>query len=148
MWCNGVPLEEQMKSGIPTRRWISQILYRRFELEKQEMGFLFARYNGRKESIGDYDPMFRNLLEKGQKMHPELFTTGVSIGDFSIRRIPRRGATTEAENNNIYTATIKLINPWRKREAVRGTEAGLSMRQVDTQVSRAVVDYLCLSHGH
>ena len=43
-------------------------------------------------------------------MHPELFTTGVFIGEFSLRRIPQRGATIEAENNNVDTAAIKLIN--------------------------------------
>ena len=64
----------------------------------------------RKASIGDYDPTFRNLLEQGQKMNLELFNTGVSIGDFSLRRSPSRGATTEAENNNVETASIKLIN--------------------------------------
>ena len=101
-----VPLEYQKKSGIATRRWISWILYHRCELEKQERGFLFARDNRRKASIGDYDPMFRNFLERGRKMHPELFTTGVFIGDFSLRRSPRNGSTTEAENKNMYTAAI------------------------------------------
>ena len=71
---------------------------------------MFSRENGRKAIIVEYDTMFINLLDKGQKMHPELFTTGVFIGDFSLRRIPRRGATTEAENNNVDTADIKLIN--------------------------------------
>ena len=58
---------------------------------------MFARDNRRKAIIGDYDPMFINLLEQGQNMHPELFTTGICIGDLNIRRIPRRGSTTEAE---------------------------------------------------
>ena len=49
-------------------------------------------------------------------MHPELFTTGFFIGYFSLRRSPRRGATTETENDNVYTADIELINRWRKRE--------------------------------
>ena len=57
---------------------------------------MFVRDNGRKSSIGDYDPMFRNLLELGQKMHPELFTTGVFIGNFILRRSSRGGATTKA----------------------------------------------------
>ena len=112
------------------------------------MGFFFARDNGRKSSIGDYDPMFRNLLERGQKMHPDLFTTGVFIGDFSLRRSPRRGATTEAENNNVDTAGIELINQWMKREAARGIEAGIFMRQVYTQLSRAVVASLRFSQSH
>ena len=88
---------------------------------------MFARDNRRKTSIGDYDPMLRSLLDQGQKIHPELFTTGVSIRDFSLGRRPRRGATTEAENNNVNTADIEIINAWRKREATRGTEESLSM---------------------
>ena len=101
-----------------------------------------------KSSIGDYDTMFKNLLEQGQNMHPELFTTGVFIGDFSLRRNPRRDATTEADNNNVDTAAIKLINRSRKRDASRGTEAGLSMRQVYTQVSRSIVASLHFSQNH
>ena len=116
------------KNGIPTRRGISWIFYLRYELENQERGFLFARENGRKTSIGDYDNMFRNFLGRGQKMHPELFTTGVFIGDFSIRRSPQRKTTTKAEKNNVDTVDIKLINQWRKRDSERGTEVGLSMR--------------------
>ena len=50
-------------------------------------------------------------------MNPDLFTKKVFIGYFSLRRIFRSGATTEAENNNVDTAAIKLINLWRKREA-------------------------------
>ena len=55
----------------------------------------------------------------------------------------RRGATTEAENNNVDTVAIELTNRWRKKEAARGSEASLSMRQVYTQVSRAVLVVLC-----
>ena len=109
---------------------------------------MFARYNGRNASIGDYDPMLINLLEQGQKMHPELFTALLFIGYFSLRIIPRRGATMEGENNNVDTAAIKIINQWRKTEAKRGKETGLSMRQVYAQVSRAIVASLRLSQSH
>ena len=78
---NFVPLEYQTKSVIYTRRWISWILYRMCKLGKQEGGFLFAMDNGRKARIGDYDPMFIILLDQGQKIHPELFTTGVFFLD-------------------------------------------------------------------
>ena len=118
--CHCVPLADQTNSGIPTRRWIIRILYRRCELEKEEKGLLFTRDNGRKASIGDYDSMLINLLERVKKMHPELFTTGVFIGYISLRRSPRHEVTTEAENNNVDTAAIKLINRWRKREEARG----------------------------
>ena len=99
---------------------------------------MFARENRRKARIGDYDPIFRNLLERGKQIHPEFFTTGVVIGDFSLRRGPRRGATTEAENNNVDTEAIELTNQRKNREAARGSEAGISMQQVYTRVSRAV----------
>ena len=80
---------------------------------------MFARENGGKASIGDYDHILINLLEQGQKMHPELFTTGIFIGNFSLRRNLRRGATTEAENKNVDTAAIELINRFRKRDKSR-----------------------------
>ena len=109
---------------------------------------MFARYNGGKASIGDYGPIFINLMERGQRMHPELFTTVIFVGDFSIRRSLRRGATTEAENKNVDTADIKLINRWRKMEAARVIEAGLLVRYVYTHVSRAVVASLRFSQSH
>ena len=93
---------------------------------------MFAKDNGRKARIGDYDTMFRNLLEQGQKIHPDLFTTGVFIGDFVPRRIPWSGSATEEENNNVETAVIEVINMRRKKEEARGTEAGLYIRQVYT----------------
>ena len=64
LWWHFVPLPDQTKSCIPKINWISRILYRRFELEKQEKGFFFARDNRRKEINGDYDPMFRNFLDQ------------------------------------------------------------------------------------
>ena len=106
---------------------------------------MFDIYNRRKASIGFYDPIFRNLLERGQKIHPELFTTEFFIGCFSIKRSLGSGATMEAENKNVDTADIELINRLRKRKAERGTEAGLSMQQVHTQVSRAIVASLRFS---
>ena len=60
-------------------------------------------------------------------MHPDLFTTGVFIGYFSIIIIARRGTITDAENKNMDNIAIKLINQCRKRESVRGKEAGISI---------------------
>ena len=58
---------------------------------------MFARDNRRKARIEDYDPIFIKLLEQVQNMHPKFFTTGVFIGDFNLRRRPRRGSTIDAE---------------------------------------------------
>ena len=37
-------------------------------------------------------------------------------------------------NKDIPNKFIKLINRWRKKEAAKGSEVGLPMRQVYTQV--------------
>ena len=50
-------------------------------------------------------------------MHPELFTTGFFIGYFSLKISLERGETTKADNRNVDTASIKLINRLRKRKA-------------------------------
>ena len=148
LWWNCVPLADQTKSGIPTRMWIGRILYRQCGLEKQERGLLFSIYNRIKATIVNFDPMLKNLLERGQNLQLELLTTGVSIVYFSLRRFPRRGATTEAENNNVDTVDIELINWWWKRKSNSGTEAGLLVRQVYTQVSRSIVAAICFSRSH
>jgi len=137
-----VPLADQTKSRIPTRRWISRILHHRAMGDKDKVGHFFARSKGRNASLGEYDPLFRDYLERAHKKRPKLSTAGVPIKDFSLRRSLRRGATIEAENNNMDTVAIKLTNRWRKKEAASGSEPGLPMRQVYTQVSRAVVTTL------
>ena len=87
-------------------------------------------------------------MEREQNRSPKLFNGGVAIKDCSLRRSLRRGATTKFEINNVDSITIKLINRWRKKEAARDAEAGLSMRQVYTQVSRAVKAALRFSQSH
>ena len=77
-----------------------------------------------------------------------MFTKGVLIGDFSLKRNPRRGSTTEEENKNVDTAAIELINIFRKREAARGKGAGPSMLKLYTHVFRDVVDSLPFSQSH
>ena len=109
---------------------------------------MFSRSNGKKASMGDFDPMFRDYLERAMRKFPTLFYKSVALQDYSLRRSLRRGATTEAENNNVDTVTIELVNRWRKKEAAKGAEAGLTMRQVYTQVSRAVKAALRFSQSH
>ena len=77
-----------------------------------------------------------------------MFPNSVAIRDYSLRRSLRRGATIESENNKVDTVAIELINRWRKKETAKGAEAGLPMRQVYTQVNRAVVAALRFSQSH
>ncbi len=116
--------------------------------EGSKSGPLFATSKGRKASLGDYDPLFRDYLTRLQQEKPALFLSSVLIEDYSLRRSLRRGATTESQNNKVDSIAIELINRWRKKERAKGCEAGLSMRQVYTQVSRAVTATLRFSQSH
>jgi hypothetical protein len=48
-------------------------------------------------------------------------------------------------NHNSAEKVIKLVNCWRKKEAAKGLEAGLPMRQVYTQVRRTLSTMLKFS---
>ena len=76
-----------------------------------------------------------------------MFDTGFFIGDFSLRISLRSGPTMEAEKN-VDTAAIEIINIWKKRESEIRIEVGLSMRQVYTQVYRAILDSLRFYQSH
>ena len=143
-----VPLADICKSKIPSRRWISRLLHRRIVLEGCTVGYLFARKNGGKASLGDYDSLFRDYLSRLRTSNPSTFSQGVDIRDYSLRRSPRRGAVTTAANNQVDETTTELIGRWRKKEKARGAEPGLPMRQVYTQVSAAVEALLRFSQSH
>ena len=143
-----VPLADQTRSKIPTRRWVSRLLHRRARVEGKKAGPLFAHPDHTRVALGDLGPQFRDYLERLRQVNPDLFLTSVAIEDFSLRRSLRRGATTASQNNKVDGLSIDLINRWRKKEAARGAEAGLSMRQVYTQVSQAVVAALRFSQSH
>lgn len=143
-----VPLADVSKSRIPSRCWISRLLRRRMILEGCKVGFLFARRNGAKASLGDYDPLFRDYLSRLRTKNPSLFSQGIDIRDYSLRRSPRRGAVTTAANNKVDETTTELIGRWRKKEKAKGAEPGLPMRQVYTQVSSAVEALLRFSQSH
>ena len=67
------------------------------------------------------------------------------VTDFSLWRSGRRGAITEAANRKIDQHIIDLMGRWRKREAAKGTEPGLPMRQVYTQMKSVFPAMLAFS---
>ena len=125
-----IPIRDLSKSRIPSRRWISRLLLRRTQLEGCTKGFLFARANRDKASLKDYNPLFKDYMERTLVRFPDRFSKGIDIQEYSLRRLPRRGATTHAANNKVDKTTTELISRWRKREKAKGAEPGLTMRQV------------------
>ncbi|KAL3793971.1 hypothetical protein HJC23_009454 [Cyclotella cryptica] len=52
---------------------------------------------------------------------------------------------TEATNKGVPGPVIELIGRWRKKEAARGSEPGLPMRQVYTRIRDSVEGLLKFS---
>jgi hypothetical protein len=69
----------------------------------------------------------------------------VETGDFSLWRSPRRGAVLETTNQDVLEKVIDLINHWHKKEGTKGSEPGLPMQQVYTQVKRSLPTMLKFS---
>ena len=99
-------------------------------------GPLFVNAHGRAARLSDYNGRFHMFVAMAR--HPKAFSKKIEAEDFNLRRSMRRGSTTQATNNKVPAPTIELVNRWRKKEAARGAEAGLAMRQVYTQVLSAV----------
>ena len=128
-----VPVADKTGSGVPVRKWMGRLVMdRRVGKQRRRKGWLFSKRGGQKGKMSDYDGMFKELLTLVKLNHPKVMPDSIKIEDFSLWRSGRRGATTEATNRNVDTKVIEAINRWRRKEAAKGAEAGLPMRQVYT----------------
>ncbi len=100
---------------------------------------------GVRSEFGIYDHVFRDLVDRARELHCKLLPEVVETGDFSLWRSPRRGAVLETTNQDVAEKVIELINRWHKKEAAKGSEAGLPMRQVYTQVKSTLPTMLKFS---
>ena len=133
-----VPVVDETNSGIRARRWVHRLVHLRLTEDRVEEGPLFIDGNGRRAKMRDFNSTFQEFVGLARDRSPEAFSSKVEIEDYNLRRSLRRGSTTQAHNNKTPVATIELVNRWRKREAARGAEPGLEMRQVYTQALTAV----------
>ena len=74
------------------------------------------------------------MIAKARDENPRLVPAVVEGTDFSLWRFPRQGAVLETTNHGVDAKVIGLVNRWRKKEAAKGSEPGLPMRQVYMQV--------------
>jgi hypothetical protein len=111
---------------------MERALHWRVNLQRRETGWLFQSRRGVRYKFGIFDQLFRLLIDQARERHPKLLPEVVETGDFSLWRSPRRGAVLETLKQDVAEKLIKVVNRWRKKEAVRGSEAGLPMRQVYT----------------
>ena len=129
-----MPICDVTWMGIPFRLWMERIMYRRVHLQGRSNGWLFEQKPGKPAKFGNYQDYFWALIYLARQQDPRLLPSSVETTDFSLWRSLRRGAVLETTNHNVDIKVIELINRWNKKEAARGSEAGLPMRQVYTQV--------------
>jgi hypothetical protein len=115
-------------------KWMERVLHhRRVNLQDRESGWLFQDWRGARMKFGQYDALYRALVDQARECHPRLILEAVETEDFSLCRSPRREAVLETTNQDVSEKVIELINRWHKKEKAKGSEAGLTMRQVYTQ---------------
>ena len=129
-----IPIPVHTRTGLPNLKWIRRMIRRIVVVEGRSHGWVFADSSGRPRKLGYYDPMLLELLDQVKTHFKGVISQSTEVEDFSLWRSGRRGATTEAHNQGVPQSVIDLMGRWRSREAAKGSEPGLPMRQVYTQV--------------
>ena len=144
-----IPIVSISRTGIEFRWWLEQLL---ICLDKEG-------------KLGQGGPAFCNsngTLIKGSRLEGIIVDTMVSIQDdqegdspfpkslnipedFGIYRSFRRGATTEATDQNISEFTIKLVNRWERYERARGRLPNMGIMEHYLEVSGLVRKILSFS---
>ena len=74
------------------------------------------------------DAPLHDLLREVQRKFPNLIPDTVKVEEsYSMYRSPRRGATSEAHNQQIPKEVIEANNRWRTYSRVNGLTPGMSM---------------------
>jgi hypothetical protein len=133
-----IPIPIHTRTHLPVLKWIRRMIRRIVVLEGRSHGWVLADNTGRPRKLGYYDPLLIELLDQVKTHFKGVISPSTEVEDFSLWRSGRRGATTEAHNQGVPQSIIDLMGRWRSREAAKGAEPGLPMRQVYTQVKSAV----------
>ena len=127
-----LPIADETKSNLPFRKWFDRMEYRVLKVEGRKEGWYFTEENGSRAKFTYYDASFKELITKVKELYPRVILPAADVENFSLWRSPRRGAITTATVEQVDVPTMELIARWRSKERAKGTEAGLSMRQVYT----------------
>jgi len=128
--CHLKPLAWETNSGIAAGMWTERFMDKWVQAGGKRRGFAFSDAKGRPRRYSDYDAEFVERVKEVQDTRPNLFPHGVNISDsYSLRRSPRRGSTSEAQNRNVPTEIVEMNNRWRKVEKAGTRAPSMTMRQ-------------------
>jgi len=97
--CHVKPLAWETNSGIAAGMWCERFLSTWLQAGGKRRGFAFVDAKGRPRRYSSYDEEFVERVKEVQDTRPGLFPHGINVSDsFSLRRSPRRGSTSEAQN--------------------------------------------------
>jgi hypothetical protein len=77
-----VPISDATRSGLPFRKWMERVLHRRVNLQDRESGWLFQDRQGARLKFGQYDLLYRALVDQARERHPRLLPEAVETKDF------------------------------------------------------------------
>ena len=133
-----VPIADVTRSKLPFRKWFDRMEWRVLEVEGRRDGWYFTKADGSRATFTYFDPMFKKFVEEVKEFHPDVILEVAEVDNFSLWRSPRRGAITTATEEKVDVPAMELMGRWRKTERAKGTEVGLTMRQVYTDVRLTV----------
>ena len=133
-----VPIADNTRSKLPFRKWFDRMEWRVLEVEGRKDGWYFTKADGSRATFTYFDPTFKKLVEEVKELRPDVILDVAEVDNFSLWRSPRRGAITTATEEKVDVPAMELMGRWRKSERAKGTEVGLTMRQVYTDVRLTV----------
>jgi hypothetical protein len=133
-----LPIPIRTRSKLPTGKWFTRAVQQKTGTEGREKGWFFADQQGKKRAMAYYDTLLAEFVGTTYNRFPEVIGESTDLEQFSLWRSGRRGATTAARNCGVDEGVITMIGRWRKVERARGTQPGLPMSQVYTEVKLAV----------
>lgn len=124
-------LAVETSSGVEVKLWMGRAI-EEYHLRGVTAGPMFrtvtAKGKIKRATVSDLDMLFHDILKRVQISRPDLISPDEKVEEeSSMRRSPRRGATTEAQNRKIPKDVIEMNNRWKKFIRSRSMLPSMSM---------------------
>ena len=133
-------LANETKSGLKVRVWVSRLIRLLVAERKHEIvGPAICNADGYAMERWKLNGLLHEGLGAVQSKRDDLIGDSIKVEEkFSIHRSFRRGATTQAKENNVPEKTIEINNRWRKVENRSGGLPSLPMSELYVEITQAL----------